>query len=98
MTPQRILKDVRDVLPEDAIIATDVGWNKNGVGEQFSVTVPGTIHHPSGLATMGLGPSALLVMELAAHSRKVIILVGDRAFETNPAALATAGEQNIPVV
>lgn len=30
MTPQRILKDVKEVIPEDAIIFTDVGWNKNG--------------------------------------------------------------------
>ena len=27
MTPQRILKDVKEVIPEDAIIFTDVGWN-----------------------------------------------------------------------
>ena len=29
MTPQRILKDVKEVIPEDAIIVTAVGWNKN---------------------------------------------------------------------
>lgn len=28
MTPQRILKDVKEVIPEDAIIFTDVGWNR----------------------------------------------------------------------
>ena len=52
MTPQRILKDVKEVIPEDAIIFTDVGWNKNGVAQEFDITVPGTIHHSSGLATM----------------------------------------------
>ena len=35
MRPERILADVRAVLPRDAIITTDVGWNKNGVGQQF---------------------------------------------------------------
>ena len=46
---------IRDrVIPEDAIIFTDVGWNKNGVAQEFDITVPGTIHHSSGLATMGL--------------------------------------------
>lgn len=98
MTPQRILKDVREVLPEDAIIATDVGWNKNGVGQQFPVTKPGTILHPSGLATMGFGPSAILGAKLAAPDRKVITLVGDGGFGTNPSVMATAVEQNIPVV
>ena len=37
MTPQRILKDVKEVIPEDAYIFTDVGWNKNGVAQQFDV-------------------------------------------------------------
>lgn len=98
MTPQRILKDVREVLPEDAIIATDVGWNKNGVGQQFPVTKPGTILHPSGLATMGFGPAAILGAKLAAPDKKVITLVGDGGFGTNPSVMATAIEQNIPVV
>ena len=57
MTPQRILKDVKEVIPEDALIFTDVGWNKNGVAQEFDITVPGSIHHSSGLATMGFGAS-----------------------------------------
>lgn len=98
MTPQRILKDVREVFPEDGIIATDVGWNKNGMGQQFEITIPGTILHPGGLATMGFGPAAILGAKLAAPDRKVITLVGDGGFGTNPSVIATAVEQNIPVV
>ena len=37
MRPERILADVREVLPRDAFITTDVGWNKNGVGQQFPI-------------------------------------------------------------
>lgn len=98
MTPQRILKDVREIFPEDGIIATDVGWNKNGVGQQFEITKPGTILHPGGLATMGFGPAAILGVKLAAPDKKVITLVGDGGFGTNPSVMATAVEQNIPVV
>ena len=98
MTPQRILSDVRDVLPEDAIIATDVGWNKNGVGQQFDITKPRTILHPSGLATMGFGPAAVLGAKKAAPDKKVITLVGDGGFGTNVSVMATAVEQDIPVV
>ena len=98
MTPQRILKDVREVLPEDAIICTDVGWNKNGVGQQFDITQPGTIIHPGGLATMGFGSAALLGVKLAKPDKKVITLIGDGGFGTNPSVLATAKEYNIPVV
>ncbi|AOT70494.1 thiamine pyrophosphate-binding protein [Geosporobacter ferrireducens] len=98
MTPQRILQDVRETLPEDGIILTDVGWNKNGMGQQFPITVPGTILHPGGLATMGFGPSAVLGAKLGAPHKKVITMVGDGGFGTNPSVMATAVEQGIPVV
>jgi len=98
MTPQRILKDVREVFPVDGIIATDVGWNKNGMGQQFDISLPGTIIHPGGLATMGFGPAAILGIKLAAPDKKVITLVGDGGFGANPTVLATAVEKNIPVV
>jgi acetolactate synthase-1/2/3 large subunit len=98
MTPHRILRDVHDVFPADGIIMTDVGWNKNGVGQQYDILVPGGIHHPGGLATMGFGPAAALGAKLAAPDRKVITLVGDGGFGTNPSVLATAVEQNIAVV
>lgn len=95
MTPQRILRDVKAVLPEDSIIFTDVGWNKNGVAQQFDITVPGAIHHSSGLATMGFGASAVLGGKLAAPERIVLTLTGDGGFGVNPTCLATAVEQGI---
>ena len=95
MTPQRILRDVKAVLPEDAVIFTDVGWNKNGVAQQFDVTVPGSIHHSSGLATMGFGASAVLGGKLAAPERICLTLTGDGGFGVNPTCLATAVEQGI---
>ncbi|MCT4618398.1 MAG: thiamine pyrophosphate-binding protein [Marinisporobacter sp.] len=98
MTPQRILKDVREVFPQDGIIVTDVGWNKNGMGQQFDIELPSTILHPGGLATMGFGPAATLGAKLAAPDKKVITLVGDGGFGTNPSVIATAVEKNIPVV
>jgi acetolactate synthase I/II/III large subunit len=98
MTPQRILKDVREVFPTDGLIFTDVGWNKNGVSQQFDITEPDTIFHPGGLATMGFGSAAILGAKLAAPDKKVITLIGDGGFGTNPSVLAAAVEQNIPCV
>ncbi|MET0018305.1 thiamine pyrophosphate-binding protein [Oscillibacter sp.] len=95
MTPQRILKDVEAVFPEDSLIFTDVGWNKNGVAQQFDITVPGSIHHSSGLATMGFGASAVLGGKLAAPDRICLTLTGDGGFGVNPTCLATAVEQGI---
>src|SRR6185295_9562122 len=60
LRPERILSELRQAAPENAFIVTDVGWNKNGVGQQFPITVPGTFITPSGLATMGFGPAAAI--------------------------------------
>jgi acetolactate synthase-1/2/3 large subunit len=98
MMPERILAEVRALVPRDAIIVTDVGWNKNGVGQQFPIYTPGSFLTPGGFATMGFGPSAAIGAKMARPDRVVICLVGDGGFGQNPAALATAVEQNLPIV
>jgi acetolactate synthase-1/2/3 large subunit len=98
MRPERILADVRAVLPRNAIITTDVGWNKNGVGQQFPIYEPGSILTPGGYATMGFGAPAALGAKIARPDRVVVSLVGDGGFGQNPAVLASAVEQNAAVV
>jgi acetolactate synthase-1/2/3 large subunit len=98
MRPERILADVREALPRNAFITTDVGWNKNGVGQQFPIYEPGSILTPGGYATMGFGAPAAMGAKLARPDRVVVALVGDGGFGQNPALLATAFEQDIAVV
>jgi acetolactate synthase-1/2/3 large subunit len=98
LRPERILSELRQAAPEDAFIVTDVGWNKNGVGQQFPITVPGTFVTPSGLATMGFGAAAVLGVKMAQPNRQAIALVGDGGFSTNPAVIATAMEAGLNVV
>ncbi len=98
MRPERILSELRKHLLDDGFIVTDVGWNKNGVGQQFSFPVPGTFITPSGLATMGFGPAAALGVQMAQPGRAVVALVGDGGFGTNTSVVATAMEANLPVI
>jgi acetolactate synthase-1/2/3 large subunit len=98
MRPERILSDLRRALPEDGFLVTDVGWNKNGVAQQFPITVPGTFITPSGLATMGFGPAAVLGVKMAFPNRAAVSLVGDGGFSANPSVVATAMEADLPVV
>ena len=98
LRPERILAELRKAVPEDGFIVTDVGWNKNGVGQQFPITVPGTFITPSGLATMGFGPAAVLGVKMAQPARAAVALIGDGAFGSNPSVVATAMEANLPVV
>ncbi len=98
MMPERILADARKALPDDAIITTDVGWNKNGVGQQFDILTPGSILTPGGFATMGFGPPGAIGAKLAAPDRVVISLVGDGGFGQNPSMLATAVELDLGII
>jgi acetolactate synthase I/II/III large subunit len=98
MRPERILSELRSAVPEDGFIVTDVGWNKNGVSQQFPITVSGTFITPSGLATMGFGPAAVLGVKLAQPDRAAVALIGDGGFGTNPSVVATAMEAELPVV
>jgi acetolactate synthase I/II/III large subunit len=98
MMPERILAEVRAELPDDGYLTTDVGWNKNGVGQQFPIRTPGTVLTPGGFATMGFGPSAAIGAKLAAPDRTVVSLVGDGGFGQNPALLATAVEHDLGIV
>jgi acetolactate synthase-1/2/3 large subunit len=98
LRPERILSELKKAMPEDGFIVTDVGWNKNGVGQQYPITVPGTFITPSGLATMGFGPSAVLGVKTAQPRRAAVALIGDGAFGSNMSVVATAMEANIPAV
>lgn len=98
LRPERILSELRQAAPADAFIVTDVGWNKNGVGQQFPINVPGAFITPSGLATMGFGPAAALGVKVAQPGRVAIALVGDGGFSANPSVVATAMEAGLHVI
>ena len=98
LRPERILSELRKAVPDDGHIVTDVGWNKNGVAQQFKITVPGTFITPSGLATMGFGASAVLGVKVAQPNRAAVALIGDGGFGSNPSVIATAMEAGLNVV
>lgn len=94
LLPERILADVRRASP-NAILVTDVGWNKNGVGQQYPVDTPESFITPGGFSTMGFGPAAVLGVASATTGRPAIALVGDGAFGSNPSVVATAVEMGV---
>lgn len=94
LLPERILADVRRAIP-DAILVTDVGWNKNGVGQQYPVDSPDSFLTPGGFSTMGFGPAAVIGVASAATGRPAVALVGDGAFGSNPSVVATAVEMGV---
>jgi acetolactate synthase-1/2/3 large subunit len=96
--PARLLMELSKAAPSDAIFVTDVGWNKNGAGQQLQTRQPQSFLTSGGLATMGFAPAAAIGAKLAAPGRKVICLVGDGGLMSVIGALTTAVELNVPVL
>jgi acetolactate synthase-1/2/3 large subunit len=96
--PARLLNEISRVAPKDTVFVTDVGWNKNGAGQQLVTTLPRSFITSGGLATMGYAPAAAIGAKIAAPDRPVMALVGDGGFLSVAGAVATAVELGIPVV
>lgn len=98
LAPERILEDLRAVVPADTILVTDVGWNKNGVAQSYRLPPSGRFITPGGFSTMGFGPAAAIGVKLAAPERTVIALVGDGAMSNQLSAIVSAVEHGVNVV
>ncbi|OUS04188.1 hypothetical protein A9Q96_14610 [Rhodobacterales bacterium 52_120_T64] len=76
--PESILAGTRKALPEDAIITTDVGWDKNSVGQEFDILTPGSILTPGGF---GQNP-AMLATAVEKNLGIVWLVMNSNAFGT----------------
>jgi acetolactate synthase-1/2/3 large subunit len=96
--PARLLREIAQAAPPDTIYVTDVGWNKNGAGQQLPVMGPQRFITSGGMATMGFAPAAAIGAKIGRPDRPVVGLVGDGGFLSVCGALTTAVELGIPVV
>jgi acetolactate synthase-1/2/3 large subunit len=79
-TPQRVVHDVRQVIPEDGIVALDNGMYKIWFARNYRTTVANTLLLDSALATMGAGlPSAMMAV-MPHPKRRVLAVCGDGGF------------------
>lgn len=98
LRPQRILADLCEALPDDAVLVTDVGWNKNGVAQCYELPEGGRFITPGGASTMGFGPAAAVGVQMAQPDRVVVALVGDGGMSAQLPAVPMAVEQGLPVI
>lgn len=96
--PERIVADCQMVLPENAILACDVGVNHNWYMQFWKARRPQTVLNSWGFSGMGFGAAGALGAKLAAPDRPVVAIAGDGCFTMVPHVLCTAVEYNIPVV
>ncbi|HEU4660743.1 MAG TPA: thiamine pyrophosphate-binding protein [Pseudolabrys sp.] len=98
MRPERIVADCAAVLPDDAILACDVGVSHNWYMQFWKPRRPQTMLNSWGFSGMGFGAAGVLGAKLAAPDRPCVAVTGDGCFTMVPHVLCTAVEYNIPVV
>jgi acetolactate synthase-1/2/3 large subunit len=96
--PERIVADCQAVMPDDAILACDVGVNHNWYMQFWNARKPQTMLNSWGFSGMGFGAAGALGAKLAAPDRPVVAIAGDGCFTMVPHVLCTAVEYDIPVV
>lgn len=98
LRPERVVADLRDVLPDDAILSLDSGVHHNWFMQFWQARRPQTMLNTWGFSGMGFGPSGILGAKLAAPDRPCISVCGDGGFTMVPHVLCTAVEYDIPAI
>jgi len=97
LKPQTLLKKLRKILPEDAIVTTEVGQNQMWAALYFKALKPRTFISSGGLGTMGFGFPASIGAKVACPDRPVVDIAGDGSFIMTEQDLACSVMENIPV-
>ena len=90
LTPQRIVHDIRAVMPPDCIVALDNGMYKIWFARNYRTSVANTLLLDNALATMGAGLPSAIAASLIYPGRRVLAVCGDGGFMMNSQELETA--------
>ncbi|UVI34774.1 acetolactate synthase large subunit [Brevibacterium spongiae] len=96
--PQRIVQEVRDVMPVDGIVALDNGMYKIWFARNYRTTRANTLLLDNALATMGAGLPSAIGAKLSYPERRVMAVVGDGGFMMNSQEMETAVRLGLDLV
>jgi thiamine pyrophosphate-dependent acetolactate synthase large subunit-like protein len=89
---------LRQALPRDAIVVADITRLSYVLLAEFPVYEPRTFLHPAGFVSMGFGIPAALGAKTAFPERTVVAVVGDGCFLMSGMELATAVQEQLPII
>ncbi|KAA3605852.1 MAG: acetolactate synthase large subunit [Calditrichaeota bacterium] len=96
--PQRVVKTVRQILPEDGIVTLDNGVYKIWFARNYKCYQPNTLLLDNALATMGAGLPSAIAAKLINPDKKVISVCGDGGFMMNSQEIETAVRLGLDLV
>ncbi|MFL4992949.1 MAG: acetolactate synthase large subunit, partial [Microvirga sp.] len=97
-TPQRIVHDVRQVMPSDGIVCLDNGMYKIWFARNYRTYTANTLLLDNALATMGAGLPSAMMAKLLYPERRVMAVCGDGGFMMNSQELETAVRLGLDLV
>ena len=89
-TPQRIVHDIRQVIPENGIVALDNGMYKIWFARNYRTRLANTLLLDNALATMGAGLPSAMMAAMLYPDRRVLAVAGDGGFMMNSQEMETA--------
>ncbi|HEX2013727.1 MAG TPA: biosynthetic-type acetolactate synthase large subunit, partial [Nitrososphaera sp.] len=98
ITAKKSLKKLREFLPADAIVTTEVGQCQMWASLHFDVISPGTFFSSTGLGTMGFGFPASIGAKAAKPKVPVVDIAGDGSFNMTENSLAVSVLEKLPVI
>ncbi len=90
LTPQRIIHDVRKVMPKDGIVCLDNGMYKIWFARNYRTHAANTLLLDNALATMGAGLPSAMMASMLHPTRRVMAVCGDGGFMMNSQEMETA--------
>ncbi|CAH1659489.1 Acetolactate synthase [Hyphomicrobiales bacterium] len=90
VTPQRLVHDVRAVMPEDGMVCLDNGMYKIWFARNYRTHVANTLLLDNALATMGAGLPSAMMAAMLHPERRVMAVCGDGGFMMNSQEMETA--------
>src|SRR3954462_3516559 len=90
VTPQRVVRDVRRVIPEDGIVCLDNGMYKIWFARNYRTYVANTLLLDNALATMGAGLPSAMMAAMLYPKRRVMAVCADGGFMMNSQEIETA--------
>ncbi|MDT8366780.1 MAG: acetolactate synthase large subunit [bacterium] len=88
--PQRLVSEIRKLMPSEGIIALDNGMYKIWFARNYKAHQTNTVLLDNALATMGAGLPSAMAAKLVYPDRPVLAICGDGGFMMNSQELETA--------
>lgn len=97
-TLSKVLEVIRESLPEETVIASDMTQIAYAANEIFPVNKPRSWLHPVGFGTLGFALPAAIGAKAGVGETPVVALAGDYGLQYSLNELGTAVEYKLPVV